>query len=51
MGIPLYLVEDILSGYSTDRAPYILGSLDHHPNALANRLLAQYILSKIAQSQ
>lgn len=47
MGIPLDLVEDILPGYSTDRAPYILGSLDHHPNALADRLLAQYVLSKI----
>ncbi len=49
MGIPLDLVEDILPGYSTDRTPYILGSSDHHPNALADRLLAQYILSKIVQ--
>lgn len=49
MGIPLDLVEDILPGYDTDRAPYILGSSDHHPNALADRLLAQYILNKIQQ--
>ena len=49
MGIPPDLVEDILPGYSTDRAPYILGSSDHHPNALADRLLAHYILSKIVR--
>jgi hypothetical protein len=49
MGIPLHLVEDILPGYSGDRTPYILGSSDHHPNALADRLLAQYILSKVVQ--
>ena len=34
-------------GYSTDRSPYILSSADHHSNALANRLLAQYVLNKI----
>jgi hypothetical protein len=50
MGIPLDLVEDILPGYNTDRAPYILGPSDHHPNALADRLLSQYILSKIVQA-
>jgi hypothetical protein len=49
MGIPLDLVEDILPGYSADRTPYILGSSDHHPNALADRLLAHYVLSKISQ--
>lgn len=47
MGIPLHLVEDILPGYDTDRSKYILGPADHHPNALADRLLAQYILSQI----
>lgn len=50
-GVPLVLVEDILPGYNTDRSPYILGSTDHHPNALADRLLAQYILSKIVHMQ
>ena len=49
MGIPLDLVEDILPGYSTDRTPYILGPSDHHPNALADRLLAQYILKQISE--
>jgi hypothetical protein len=47
MGIPVDLVEDILPGYSADRSPYILSSTDHHPSALANRLLAQYVLSEI----
>ena len=49
MGIPVDLVEDILPDYSTDRSPYILSSTDHHPSALANRMLAQHILSEIAQ--
>lgn len=50
-GIPLDLVEDILPGYKTDRTPYILGPSDHHPSALAARLLAQYILGRIVQSK
>jgi hypothetical protein len=51
MGIPVDLVEDILPNYSTDRSPYILSSTDHHPNALANRMLAQHILSEIGQQR
>ena len=47
MGIPVDLVEDILPGYSVDRSPYILSSTDHHPSALANRLLAHYVLSEM----
>ena len=50
MGIPLDLVEDILPGYNTDRAPYILGPSDHHPDAFADRLLAHYILSKLLEA-
>lgn len=49
MGIPLDLVDEILPGYDTDRSPYILGSADHHPNALANRLIAQKVASELAQ--
>ena len=49
MGTSLHLVEDILPGYNTDRSPYILSSADHHPNALADRLLAQYVLNKIVR--
>jgi hypothetical protein len=47
MRIPVDLVEDIIPGYNTDRSRFILSSVDHHPNALADRLLAQYIVSKI----
>ena len=46
-GVSLYLVEDILPGFRSDRSPYILGSADHHPNALADRLLAQYVLTRV----
>ncbi|MGA7909159.1 MAG: hypothetical protein WCA16_17265 [Candidatus Sulfotelmatobacter sp.] len=44
MGIPVGLVEEILPGYGTDQLKYVLSSADHHPNALANLLLAQHIL-------
>jgi hypothetical protein len=47
MSIPVDLVEDILPGYSVDRSPFILSSADHHPNALADRLLAQQVLHEI----
>ncbi len=50
MGYPLHLVEDILPAYwINDRARYILGPADHHPNALADQLLAEFILSSIQQ--
>jgi hypothetical protein len=48
MGIPVDLVEDILPGYNTDREKFQISSTDTHPNALANRLLAQYVVSKLA---
>ena len=47
MGMPLDLVEDILPGYNSDRSKFILSSVDRHPNALADQLLAQYVVSKI----
>jgi hypothetical protein len=47
MNIPVDLVEDILPGYRTDRAPYILGSADHHPNSLADRILARQVLDEM----
>ncbi|MGA2227315.1 MAG: hypothetical protein ABSH41_23005 [Syntrophobacteraceae bacterium] len=48
MGIPVDFVEDILPGYNTDREKFQLSSMDTHQNALANRLLAQYVVSKLA---
>jgi hypothetical protein len=50
-GIPFVLVEDILPGYKKNRSPYILGSSDHHPNALADHILAHYALSNILHSE
>jgi hypothetical protein len=49
MGFRLHLVDDILPGFARDRSPYILSSVDHHPNALADRLLAQYLLNKVVR--
>jgi len=49
MGIPVDIVEDILPGYKTDRSKFILSAEDTHPNALTNRLLAQYVLNRIAK--
>lgn len=48
MSIPLDLVEDILPDFRTDRSGFILSSADHHPNAIANRLIAQHVLNEIA---
>lgn len=47
MGIPLHLVEDILPGCRVDLSTYMLSSVDPHPNALADRLLAKYVLEKV----
>jgi hypothetical protein len=49
MGIQVDLAEDILPGYSTDRSPFILSSADKHPNARADRMIAQYVLNQISQ--
>jgi hypothetical protein len=50
MGYPVHLVEAILPDYwSHDRSRYILGPGDHHPNALADRLLAKFVLSVMQQ--
>lgn len=47
MGISLHLVEDVLPRYRADRSPYIISPVDHHPSALADRLLAKFVLEKI----
>jgi hypothetical protein len=51
MGFSLHLVADILPGYTANRTPYILSSVDHHPNALADRLIAQYIVTKVLRQR
>jgi hypothetical protein len=49
MEIPVDLVEDILPGYNTNREKFQISPTDDHPNALANRLIAQYLLNQIAK--
>ncbi len=51
MGIPLHLAEDILPGYKSDPLQFTLSSVDHHPNALADRIVAEYILREIIKQQ
>jgi hypothetical protein len=46
LNIPVHLVADILPGYNDDPSRYAIPS-DGHPNALANHLLAEYVLTRI----
>ncbi|MBZ5705514.1 MAG: hypothetical protein LAN63_09175 [Acidobacteriia bacterium] len=48
MNIPGYLVENIFPDYDTGK--YWLDPDDRHPNALANRLLAKYVVTTILSS-
>lgn len=50
LNLPFHRVEDILPGYTlgAKSLQYVLGPDDLHPNALANRLLANYVLMNIA---
>jgi len=47
MGVSLHLVEDILPHFEANGAKYLLGGDDRHPNALANRMLAEYLLTNV----
>jgi hypothetical protein len=47
--IPVDLVEDILPDYNRNRERFQISSADEHPSALANRLIAQYLLNQIAK--
>jgi hypothetical protein len=49
MKIPVHRVEDILPGYTDGphSLKYVLSPRELHPNALANRLLAAYVLKNI----
>ena len=50
MNIPVHLIEDILPGYTVDSMKYVLGTYDKHPNALANQIIADYVLAKIVST-
>jgi len=45
-GIRVHYIGDILPGYPEERAKYIIKK-DGHPNVLANKLIAEYIINKI----
>ena len=47
MNIPVHLIEDILPGYNANPQQYWLTAENAHPNALANRLIAHYVVSEI----
>jgi hypothetical protein len=49
MNIPLDLAVDALPHYNTHPIEYWLSDTDRHPNALANRLLAADVLSKLGK--
>jgi hypothetical protein len=48
MNIPLHLVEEILPGYRPGASKYVLSAIDRHPSALTNRMLAAYVVNRIA---
>jgi hypothetical protein len=43
----LHLVDGILPGYLAEPRLYQLGTRDHHPNARANAVLAEYVVTQI----
>ena len=46
--VPLHLIEKILPDYSENKSIYaIIPPYDKHPNALANKLIADYIITHI----
>jgi hypothetical protein len=56
LNMPVHRVEEILPGYDLEvpdryQTRYVLAPSDWHPNALANRLLAQYVVTKILPAE
>ncbi|MGA8151698.1 MAG: hypothetical protein WB952_12160 [Terriglobales bacterium] len=47
LGIKVHLASEILPDYRTNPTKYYLNPADRHPNARANRILAEYVLTKI----
>lgn len=46
-GIKVHLISDILPDYSENELKYRLSEIDHHPNQLAYKTIAQYISREI----
>jgi hypothetical protein len=52
MNIPVHLVEGILPGFTLATAgKYAISPVDGHPNALANRIIANYVLTQIVSPE
>jgi hypothetical protein len=56
LNMPVHRVEEILPGYDLEvpdryQTRYVLSPFDWPPNALANRLLAQYVVTKILPAE
>jgi hypothetical protein len=47
MNIPTHLIENILPDYNANAQQYWLTAENAHPNTLANRLIAHYVVSEI----
>jgi hypothetical protein len=52
LNMPVHRVEELLPGYDVevptkDQTRYLLAPGDGHPNALANRVLAEYVVTKV----
>jgi len=46
-GLNFHLISNILPNYLTDKSTYEISPHDKHPNALAHRHIAQYIIDEI----
>lgn len=51
LGIVVHRVEALLPDFARRRIEYVLGGADHHPNAHANRLIADYIARQIVNGR
>ena len=52
MNIPVHLVENILPGFTlATSGKYAISPTERHPNALAERILANYVLTKIVSPE
>jgi hypothetical protein len=50
-GIKVHLIIDILPDYYKEKSKYVLHEFDTHPNQLANKIIAEYISSKILTNE
>lgn len=50
LNIPVHRIERVLPGYDAAPEQYWLSPHDQHPNAMANRLIADYVVTRILSS-